>query len=95
MQAGAHPLCLKAEAVLQRLRIGLSILAAPRQVVHPRAKACRPLLQLAALLIQVELCLRTPATSLLGTACSTDRSGCTRWRSRQRPLWQTRCAASR
>ena len=60
LQAGAHPLCLKAEAVLQRLRVGLGVLAAPRQAGRARAQARRLLLQLPALLLQVELCLYTP-----------------------------------
>ena len=78
MEVGAYPLRLKAQAVLQRLRISLSVLAAPRQVVHPCAQACRPLLQLAALLIQMEFRLRTPGTPLICTDCS----GCTQGRSR-------------
>ena len=58
----AHPLCFEAQAVLQRLCIGLSVLAVPRQAVHFPAQACCPLLQLLALLLQMELRLCDPLT---------------------------------
>ena len=81
-RSGAHPLCFKAQAVLQRLCISLSVLTAPRQVVHLCAQACCLLLQLVTLLLQMELCLHTPGTHPPSNNCSV----CTKWHSRQRIL---------